>query len=715
MSDPPDTAARPPGSAPGAVASKDISTAAALASETAVALLSAAAETAAATMETEGHLPKTHKGPSDSTSKSLWNTDNDDNGHCETSPEQSQYGEQQNPSTIKSAGAPKYSSEQKNRASTTVEEEDDLPAFADEESIALHGQIRDKERLLARQGTELGQKAERVVLMKQHLQQLKAEADYLENLVAAKEAHINSDKHMEGVAVRQASKLKSEMQQQQQQQQQLYSRLTALQVDVAKGQEQMDCFKLRMKWNEEELAQWRSAAHQKEEDLACIAEFKRKDDVRAAGLMAQAQRASAEVTEAKKRLQEEQTAARAARAELQRSLEYFAEQQKDRALLIAQGKAQRTLAKVDEEDSRCANNVGDIRLACASLDRELQSIVKQKEKLVLAESLRKLEVTRLHEELEACADASLEAENRKVQHQLQVQEALAAMELELDGARGQLRAVEEERRKLVKEAAERRSKLSALEARYENVVQSSQTADGAGRSQAYYVIRVGQEREELQRKGAEMHRRLQSASVEVQGLEASLRDVSLSNSRLRSRLQQEIGVVGALHEERAEKEGALFLRNHMVFTQQQQICALKEAIEKEERCLKQTRQQHQCILNRLREVDEQKRNLQKESNYIDEKLQRSMKQRFRVQTSMQKRRACTAPSTQATEANEETKLCNAEIQCHAECLEGMLQSLYRSMGPTVASQPDAFESLQRALGEGKNTRRYIAIFGQAPC
>ena len=57
-------------------------------------------------------------------------------------------------------------------------------------------------------------------------------------------------------------------------------------------------------------------------------------------------------------------------------------------------KAQRTLARVDEEDNRCANNVGDIRLACASFDRELQTIVKQKEKLVLAESLRKLEVIR---------------------------------------------------------------------------------------------------------------------------------------------------------------------------------------------------------------------------------------------------------------------------------------------------------------------------------
>ncbi|CDJ29130.1 uncharacterized protein EMH_0024130 [Eimeria mitis] len=944
MSDTTGTAVGPAVSAASAMASRGISTTAALASETAAALLSAAAETAAAAMETGGHLDETHMGLPAAAGTQLRNID-----------------------------VYKSDSEPKDAESTTVEEEDDLPAFADEESIALHGEIRDKERLLSRQGTELGQKAERVVLMRQHLQQLKAEADHLENLVAAKEAHINSDKHMEGVAVRQASKLRSEMQQHQQQQQHLQSRLTALQLDVAKGQEQMDCFKLQMKWNEEELAQWRSAAHQKEEDLACIAEFKKKDDVRAAGLMAQAQKASAEVTEAKKRLQEEQTAARAARAELQRSLEYFAEQQKDRALLIAQGqqsqnkelqggiasleqqltqcrstystatmavsqlteevaglrgqlsatatrgktakgqlvelheslavqkqrldstnkkkeaaqrklakeqenvrsageagdareafhtqvatrlqqlqqrvkssrdalfvvaqklaeekatlkmkrgglsssknalrslqaqlqqqeaeksrqqellysidfqcqamqrrvsrisgyktaaetkalqkqmkelqaestlqqeeqstlssqvkhldgelrKAQRTLARVDEEDSRCANNVGDIRLACASLDRELQTIVKQKEKLVLAESLRKLEVTRLHEELEACADASLEAENRKVQHQLQVQEVLAAMELELDGARGQLRAVEEEKRKLNKEAAERRSKISALEARYENVMQSSQTADGAGRSQAYYVIRVGQEREELQRKGAEMHRRLQSASVEVQGLEASLRDVSLSNSRLRSRLQRETGAVGALREQKAEKEGALFLRNHMAFTQQQQICLLKEAIEKEERCLEQTKQEHQRVLERLRvcqttsqlrghlpfakaqkeprvslkrHVDEKRKDVENESNSVDEKLQRSIKQRLKLQTSIQKRRLGGAPSSQPAEANEESQLCNAEIQYHAECLEGMLQSLYRSMGPTVASQPAALETLQRALGEGKDSR-----------
>ena len=49
-----------------------------------------------------------------------------------------------------------------------------------------------------------------------------------------------------------------------------------------------------------------------------------------------------------------------------------------------------------------------------------------------------VQVTRLHEELEACADAALEAENQKVQQQLQAQAVLAAMEAELDDVRGQL-------------------------------------------------------------------------------------------------------------------------------------------------------------------------------------------------------------------------------------------------------------------------------------
>ncbi|KAL8424271.1 hypothetical protein Efla_002889 [Eimeria flavescens] len=846
-----------------------------------------------------------------------------------------------------------------------AEEKDNLPGFADAENIAIHDEIRAKQLAVFRRETATGQKAERVQMMRQHLQQLRAEILQLESLACAKASHITSEKHMEGVALRQISKLRGEMRQRQQQEQQIQNRLTGLQLDIVRGQELIDCFKLRMKWNEDELAQWRSAALQKEEDLRIIGDFKRQDDARAAELMTQTQRVSIEVAEARKRLREEETSARAARAELQRSLEQFSEQQKDRALLITQGETavqamwkadnriarstktfekvqeavnqqlkklasargfamrektqnktlqeeisrveqqldnareqyasaaaaasqlaeqvaglkgqlsaaatrgkaakrqlaelheslagqqqrlealrrkketaekrlkkekdnfrsageageasevfhlqaaarlhqlqqriktsrdsllavsqslaeekatlkrkrgglsssknalkslqaqlqqqeaersrqqellysidfqcqamqrrlslasgyktaaetkalqkrikelqaestlqqeehsalsaqvkhiegelrlgNRSLMRVDAEDSRCSSSVGEVRLACTSIDREMQIVLKEKEELVLAESLKKLEVNKLHEEVEACADASLEAENRKLQQQLHAQEALGAADTDLDAAKGQLRAVEEERHKLAKEALERRAKLAGLESRYENIVQSSQPAEGAGRSQAYYLIRAGQEREELQRLSAALHRRLQTATAEVEGLEATVRDVRLCNSRLRSKLQEENEALSALKWAKEEKESALFLRKHMMFTHHQQIEALKKAIEVEQKCFQDARNIHQGVLEELAAAEKERKQLESRSGALDEKLKRTLQQLRKLQNSIHERRTAVYVASESQQGNV-FELCNMEMKYHAESIEALLQGLYTTIG-----------------------------------
>ncbi|KAL8441200.1 hypothetical protein Emag_007368 [Eimeria magna] len=762
----------------------------------------------------------------------------------------------------------------------------ELPAFADAENVAIHDEIKEKQRILCQNEAQTGQKAERVTLMRQHLQQLREEAAQLEALSSAKASHINSDRHMQGVAVRQVDKLKKETRQQQEQQQALQNRLTGLQLDIARGQEQIDCFKLRMKWSEEELAQWRSAALQKEEDLKIVGEFKRRDDARAAELMTQTQRASFEVAEARRRLREEETAARAARAELQRSIEQFSEQQKDRALLIAQGrsggwiaasiaspklskkcskrcadnwknlvrlarpsaqgfakreevqnkalrgevtsaeqhldtsrelvlganaavsqlaeqvaglrgqlsaaasrsntakkqlaklhenladhqqrldglrkkkelaekrlarekknvrsageaaeasetfhtqaaarlqqlqqqvktqlqqqeaersrqqellysidfqcqamqrrltlasgyktaaeakslqknikelqavrlgchleddhrqwchfdycpslrssfdvcrsqhlskrnsqpfwrkKAQRSLNQIDAEESRCATSVEEIRLACISLDKELHAALQEKEELVLAESLRKLE------------------------------EVLGAVDSELDAAKGQL---------------------------------TSLPIDGHGRSQAYYVIKAGQEREELQRLGAALQRRLQAASAEVEGLEATVRDVRACNARLRSRLQSETGALTALRGEKEHKENALFLKKHLTFTHYQQIEALKKATELQQKNLEEAKTTHLEVLNDLEAAEGERKRLQSQSCVLEAKLARTLQQLEKAHASIQERRSSRSTGIQDRRQNN-FEFCNAEMRCHAESLRVLLQSLYSAIG-----------------------------------
>lgn len=103
----------------------------------------------------------------------------------------------------------------------------------------------------------------------------------------------------------------------------------------------------------------------------------------------------------------------------------------------------------------------------------------------------------------------------------------------------------------------------------------------------------------MQRHGAALLRRLKSAAAEVEGLQATLRDVCLCNSRLRSKLQQQSKVVTLLREKKAEKQDALFLRNHMAFTVQQQIAALKDAITAEQLCLQEAKQVHHKVVDKL--------------------------------------------------------------------------------------------------------------------
>ena len=61
---------------------------------------------------------------------------------------------------------------------------------------------------------------------------------------------------------------------------QLRERAEALQVEIFKGGERMDQFKLLMNWNQEEFEQWALASRQKEEDNAALARYQKQDDAR---------------------------------------------------------------------------------------------------------------------------------------------------------------------------------------------------------------------------------------------------------------------------------------------------------------------------------------------------------------------------------------------------------------------------------------------------
>ena len=55
-------------------------------------------------------------------------------------------------------------------------------------------------------------------------------------------------------------------------------RLNNTQNMIFKANEQMDKFKLKMNWNQEELEQWALATRQKEEDHLTLEKYRRADE-----------------------------------------------------------------------------------------------------------------------------------------------------------------------------------------------------------------------------------------------------------------------------------------------------------------------------------------------------------------------------------------------------------------------------------------------------
>lgn len=91
-----------------------------------------------------------------------------------------------------------------------------------------------------------------------------------------------------------------------------------------------------------------------------------------------------------------------------------------------------------------------------------------------------------------------------------MQEREKEINVHRDVLKAEYKAAEEERHKIAVELAERLNKVKNLKIKYESFVQKNQASDGNietvnEHSQAYYVIKAAQEREELQRKGDELN------------------------------------------------------------------------------------------------------------------------------------------------------------------------------------------------------------------
>ena len=160
----------------------------------------------------------------------------------------------------------------------------------------------------------------------------------------------------------------------------------------------------------------------------------------------------------------------------------------------------------------------------------------------------KLEIKKLRDRVNVEADRVYGLENRKYQLEMSMEEREKEIQVHKDILVSELKAAEEERHKVAVELQLRKNKVKNLRIKYEGLVQKSQSSSGevesvGEHSQAYYVIKAAQEKEELQRYGDELDGKIRKCEKEIKALANTLDHLKMRNKNYRDKFQQ--GAEGA--------------------------------------------------------------------------------------------------------------------------------------------------------------------------
>merc|ERR1719436_1578769 len=174
----------------------------------------------------------------------------------------------------------------------------------------------------------------------------------------------------------------------------------------------------------------------------------------------------------------------------------------------------------------------ELELQNIIVNRTVQTTIKEKEESLMQHDILRLEVKRLRQQMNNNSENLYSLENRKQQLQISMEEREKEIEVHIEVLRTQLRAAEEEKHKAAIELAERKQKIYTLKSKYDNVASKVKKEDGEEEhSQAHYMIKAAQEKEELQRKGDDLDDKIRRAEREIRSLENTLGHLVMRNQK----------------------------------------------------------------------------------------------------------------------------------------------------------------------------------------
>ncbi|CAL8281059.1 unnamed protein product [Lota lota] len=284
--------------------------------------------------------------------------------------------------------------------------------------------------------------------------------------------------------------------------------------------------------------------------------------------------------------------------------------------------AERTAA----ENREMTAKMDELQLFNDASDKELRKLRTSKQDAMVEENILKLELRRLRDLLYSRADGVLSQEKRRLELQTAMREREEEIRVHREMLGKEVKIAQQERQELSLEVHERLSKIDIMRKRYEVLTISMATPEGEeDKSQAYYVIKAAQEKEELRQKGDNLDAKIRKMETEIRALDNTIQLVNNCNSSYRKSFHK-VPESSPEQEEKARLEEQLRAAEEKHRYRRRQIRELQDDIQGMNKTMEMLSQEELAERERAQDVHSHMAQLNKEVDSQREKLDRVTKQ-----------------------------------------------------------------------------------------
>lgn len=215
------------------------------------------------------------------------------------------------------------------------DEDDAIPEYANEANKKLNEDIKLRRKEIKQLQFQFEEVKDRLNIMKDHQKYIMLELKNTQLKIERKNEEADSEKHMSQLAERQIGKLTADLRKYDQRVVELQDRLSDIQQQIFKGNDQLEKMKLEINWNKEEKKQWIVAVQQKEEDSLTLKKYRRQDNQKIKELSLHLEKLTIEKNRKEYELEKEVTETQALQIEIDKTSEEFKKQHADRHSLLA--------------------------------------------------------------------------------------------------------------------------------------------------------------------------------------------------------------------------------------------------------------------------------------------------------------------------------------------------------------------------------------------